>query len=331
MDRRKLLIYTEFLLVILWAAVSVDIMVGWVKWWHLGVSAILSGMIQSFGRTGHQAILGNVVAKEDLHKAVAIDAVAQHWPNAVGLLVATVFITTIGVEGVFWITTFGQLVTGITLLLMHWQYEAPAEARKGRNFRQDFIEGIKYIRSESVLVGLILISAAATLFGAAIQFLMPFFARDILGVGAAGLGWLLLCNSLGVSLGSFVVVSVASIPRRGLLLLIAVILGTLVRIGFSQSEIYYLSLGLVFGMGLFNTLRMTMVRMIMQLMAPDHLRGRVMALNVSMMGLSWIGVLALGALAELVGPANTVLIAALVSGLVSLAIFAKMRSLREFR
>ena len=331
MDRRKLLLYTEFILVVLWAAVSVDIALGYVEWWHLMVSAILSGMIQSFGRTGHQAILGNVVAKEDLPKAVAIDAVAQHWPNAAGLLVATVFFATIGVAGVFWITTFGQLVTGITLLLMHWQYEGPAEAQKGRNFRGDLIDGFKYIRGESVLVGLVLIGAAATLFGAATQFLMPFFARDILGVGAQGLGMLLLFSSLGVSIGSLVVVSVTSIPRRGLLLLVAVILGTLVTVGFSQSEIYYLSLGLVFGMGITNTLRMTMVRMIMQLMAPDHLRGRVMSLQVSMMGLSWIGVLALGGLAEFVGAANTVLIASIVSGLISLAIFARMPSLRAFQ
>ena len=330
-DRRKLLLYTEFLLVVLWAAVSVDIMLGYVEWWHLMVSAILSGMIQSVGRTGHQAILGNVVAKVDLPKAVALDSVAQHWPNAVGYLLATVFIGSIGVAGVFWITTFGQLVTGITLLLMHWKYEQPTEAREGRSFQRDFIDGFKYIRGESVLLGLILIGAAATLFGGAIQFLMPFFARDILDVGAQGLGVLLLFSSLGVSIGSLVVVSVSNIPRRGLLLMLAVILGTLIRVGFSQSEIYYLSLGLVFGMGMFNTLRMTMVRMIMQLMTPDHLRGRVMALQVSIQGLSWIGVLAMGGLAEIVGASDTVLIGALVSGFVSLVIFARMRSVREFQ
>ena len=329
-DQRKFLLYTEFLLVVLWVAVSVDITLGYVEWWHLALSAILSGMIQSFGRTGHQAILGNVVAKEDLSKAVALDAIAQHWPNAAGLLLATLVIGTIGVSGVFWITAFGQLVTGITLLLMHWKYEPPSQERKERSFREDFIEGFKYIRGESVLLGLVSLGAAATIFGAATQFLMPFFAEEILDVGVQGLGVLLLFSSFGVSIGSFVVVTVSTIPRRGLLLLGAVILGTLLRIGFSQSEIYYLSIGLVFGMGLTNTLRMTMVRMIMQLMAPDHLRGRVMSLFVSMQGLRWIGVLALGGLAEFVGAANTVLIAAIVSGVVSVLIFARMRSLREF-
>jgi hypothetical protein len=160
---------------------------------------------------------------------------------------------------------------------------------------------------------------------------MPFFARDILGVGARGLGVLLLFSTLGVSFGSIIVMGVSGIPRRGLLLLGAVIFGTLFRVGFSQSEIFYLSLGLVFGMGIFNTLRMTMVQMMMQLMAPDHLRGRVMSLRVSMQGLSWIGVLALGGLAEFVGAATTVLIAAVVSGLVSVVIFSRMRSLRDFR
>jgi MFS family permease len=330
-DRRKLLLYTEFLLAVLWAAMSLDITLGYVEWWHLMVSAVLSGMIQSFGRTGHQAILGNVVAKGDLHKAVALDSVAQHWPNAGGLLLAIPLIGAIGVGGLFWMTAFGQLVTVGTLLLMHWKYEAPTEARREHSFRRDFIEGIKYIRGESVLVGLVLITAAATLLGGASQFLMPFFARDILGVGAQGLGVLLLFSTLGVSFGSLAVVSAGSIPRRGLLLLGAIILYALFKVGFSQSEIFYLSVGLVFGMGMFNTVGTTMVQMIMQLMAPDHLRGRVMSMRVSTQGLSWIGVLALGGLAELVGAANTVLIAAIVSGLVSVAIFALMPSLRRFK
>lgn len=331
-DRRKLLLYTEFLLVVLWAAVSLDITLGYVEWWHLMASAVLSGMIQSFGRTGHQAILGNVVAKGDLHKAVALDSVAQHWPNAGGLLLAIPLIAMIGVGGLFWLSAFGQLVTGVTLLLMHWKYEEPTEARRRRNFRQDFIEGIKYIRGESVLVGLILIAAAATLLGGATQFLMPFFARDILGAGAQGLGVLQLSSTLGVSFGSLVVVSVVgSFPRRGLFLLGAVILYALLKVGFSQSEIFFLSVGLVFGMGMFNTVNTTITQMIMQLMAPDHLRGRVMSMRVSVQGLSWIGVLAMGGLAEFVGAANTVLIGAVVAGLVSVAIFAIMPGLRKFK
>ncbi|MBI2856450.1 MAG: hypothetical protein HYX93_06355, partial [Chloroflexi bacterium] len=97
------------------------------------------------------------------------------------------------------------------------------------------------------------------------------------------------------------------------------------------SEIFYLSVGLVFGMGMSNTVGTTMGQMIMQLTAPDHLRGRVMSMRVSMQGLSWIGVLMLGALAEFVGAANTVLIAATVSGLVSVAIFVIMPGLRKFK
>ena len=328
-DRRKLLICTEFLLVVLWVAVSIDITLGYVEWWHLAVSAILSGVIQSFGRTGHQAILANLVKKDELPRAVAIDSVVQHWPNAGGLLLATLIIGVIGTAGVFWITAAGQLITGITLLLMHWEQDQPPEARK-RSILNNFTEGLHYIRGESVLLGLILIGAAATLFGGAIQFLMPFFARDILGVGAQGLGILLLSSTLGVSFGSILVMSVSNIKHRGLLLLGAVVLGTLFRIGFSQSELFYLSLVLSFGMGMFNTLRMTMLQMIMQLVSPDHLRGRVMSLRVSIMGLSWIGVLVLGALAEVIGAANTVLVGAIVSGTVSAVIFAKMKSLREF-
>ena len=328
-DRRKLLIYTEFALVLLWTAVAIDVTAGYIQWWHLMISAILSGMIQSIGRPGHQAMLGTVVSKEELPTAVAIDSAADHWPRAVGLLLATVFIGTIGTGGVFWITAVSQLMTGITILLFKWEKQSIEAAKK--SIRGNLLEGLKYVRGEPLILGLVLIAATASLFGGAIQFLMPFFARDILDVGVQGLGILMLFSTVGVSLGSLAIVTLSNMPRRGLLLLGAVVMGTLFRIGFSQSEIFFLSLGFVFGIGIVQTINRTFIQMILQMLAPDQLRGRVMGLQVSIQGLSWMGVLALGALAEFVGAATTVVIGASVSGLVAVGIFVAMPQLRRFK
>ena len=106
---------------------------------------------------------------------------------------------------------------------------------------------------------------------------------------------------------------------------------TIVILSFSRSEIFYLSVGLMFGMGMFTTVCRTFLTMIMQMLAPDHLRGRVMSFQVSVMGFSWFGVLGLGVVAEFLGAADTLLIAGGLYGLVVIIIFSAMPTLVRFR
>jgi len=325
MDRRKLLLITEFSLAILWAGMSLVITLGFVQWWHLLITGVLSGIIQSLGRPGHQAMLGSVVEHEQLAGAVAADNAIDHWSHAVGLLVATIAIPIAGTEGLFWTTATLQLLTGFTLLCFSWQSKPVEESKK--SVKGNLIDGIKYVKGEPVILGLVGVAAAASLFGGAYHFLMPFFARDILGVGAQGLGTLLLASTLGTTTGAAAVFAFVKESRRGLILLGAAMLTTVMLVGFSRSEIFVLSLGLMFGMGLFSTVKQTMSIMIMQILAPDHMRGRVMGLRVSIMGLSWIGVLMMGAVAEVIGPANTVLYGGLLSGFVVAVLFIAVPSL----
>ncbi len=328
-DRRKLVIFTEFALVVLWAATSLVITLGWIEWWHLMVTSVLSGIIQSIGRPGHHAMVGSVVSKEQLASAAAIDSVADHWPRAIGLLVATLLIASIGTEGLFWFTAILQLFTALSLLPMRWKPQPMEEAKK-QTVRGSFIEGINYVKGEPVIIGMVLVAIAATLFSGA-SFLMPIFARDILGVGAQGLGTLMLSSTLGVSIGAAATMALANYHRRGMVLVIGTLLATAFSIGFALSTVFYLSIALTFFMGLFQTMRGTTVEMLMQLLATNEMRGRVMSLRVAIQGFSWIGVLMLGALAEVAGAANTMLIGASVSGLVAIVIFLVMPQIGRFR
>ncbi|MBI4198173.1 MAG: MFS transporter [Chloroflexi bacterium] len=327
-DRRKLVLYTEFALVVLWGVTSLIITLGWIQWWHLMVTSVMSGVIQSIGRPGHHAMVGSVVTKEQLASAAAIDSAADHWPRAIGLLIATLLIVSIGTEGLFWMTAALQLVTGITLLFLKWKPQE-VEARK-RSVRGNALEGLSYVKNEPVILGVVLVAASASIFSGA-GFLMPIFARDILGVGAQGLGTLMLASTLGVSIGSAGVMILANFHRRGMVLVMGSLLAIAFSLGFAVSTVFYLSIALIFFMGLFQTVRSTTVEIVLQLLAPNEMRGRVMSLRVSIQGLSWIGVLMLGALAEVVGAVNTMLIGASVSGMVAVVIFIVMPQIRRFR
>ncbi len=334
MDRRKLLLYTESSLVVLWAITSILITFGWIQWWHLLVTSLFSGAIQSIGRPGHEAMVGSVVEKRLLPSAVAIQSGITVWPNAVALLVGAVLIGTIGITGVFWITTSGQAITVLLIALMQWKHQ-PTEAAT-RSVGSNLLEGFRHIRGEPVIVGLVLISAAASLVGGT-AVLIPFFARDM-GVGAQGLGVLLAFSSLGSGAGAVLALSVSNMRRRGMLLMAAALLDTLFMAAFSQSPggelwspLFFLSVGFLAGVGLTGTISRTMMQTMLQLLAPDHLRGRVMGLRVSVMGLSSFGTLGTSAIAQFMGVRNALLIGAVLYGLVAIAIFGLMPRLRQYR
>lgn len=329
MDRRRLLLYTEFALVVLWSVTALIITLGLIQWWHLMITSFLSGTIQSFGRTGHQALLGNLVDKEELPSAVALNDIITHWPQAAGLAAATILIATIGIDGVFWITAFGQLFTAITLLFIRWKAEK-AETTK-RSMGSSFVEGMRHVKGEPVILSLVMLGLAGSLIGGFSTVLLPFFARDILGVGAQGLGVMMTSNLTGISLGAAAIMLLSNTPHRGMFLVVAKIAYVILLLSFARSEVFYLSVAIVFGIGIFSTISQTINTMMMQMLAPDHLRGRVMSLRMSMGGLNFVGVLGMGALAEFVGPATTVLMGATAFGIVVALIFITRPQLRRFR
>ena len=324
MDRRKLLIWTEGLLTILWLAVSVDIAFGWIRWWHLAVSGIGSGVIQSVGRPGHDAMVGSVVAKEDLPAAVAVDNIVDHWPRAIGLVLATFGVALIGVRGIFWGTAILQGITVMAIVALKWNgFESDVDMSelKKKSGKENLVEGIKAIGKEPVLIGLTLMAATATLFAGSYGFLMPFFARDILGVGATGFGTMQLAGNIGTSIGAAAVMFFIKPGARGKMLLFTTMAYAVLIISFSRSTTFVLSLSLVFLMGMMSTVTRTVMLLMMQMLAQNEFRGRVMSIRVFIQGLSWIGVLIMGAVAQFAGPQNTILIGASIYAAITLVWF----------
>ena len=337
MDRRKLLIITETLLVILWAVVSLLLSLGMIEWWHFIFSSVVSGVIQSFGRPGHLAMVADVVDKETLPNAVALDTAAQTWPGAVGPAIGVLLIPVIGVAGGFWLTTVTQLITVVTILKLDWTVK-DRSGETQTSASSSFLEGFRHVRGEPVLLGLLTLGICSALFAQSYSFLLPVFADEILGLGGdtrgvQGLGVLLTGSAIGASIGSVIAVALSNFQRRGWLLLVAVMLFSLLIMAFSRSELFWLSFVLLFVMRIMGTVTQTTYMTAMQLLAPDHLRARVLSLRVFTMGLSPFGVLIMGTLAEpsLLGVPNSVLLGGAVYGVVSLILFASMPTLRHFR
>ena len=125
MDRRKLLLITESSLVVLWVAVSILVSLGMITEWHLLATSIISGAVQSFGRPAHQAVVPNVVSKEHFMNAISLDSAGLSAANIMGPALAGMLVAYIGVAGGFWLTSFLQFITVITLFAMRWNMAIP--------------------------------------------------------------------------------------------------------------------------------------------------------------------------------------------------------------
>ena len=138
--------------------------------------------------------------------------------------------------------------------------------------------------------------------------------------------------ALGGALGAVMVLAASNAQRhRGLILVGMAVVKTVMLIVFSQSKLLPVSVVAMFGLGGAQIVFMTLVTITMQQLAPDHLRGRIMSLRVMIMGFSPFGVIFMGAIAEVRGAADTVLIGGVLYGICAIIVFAVVPTLRRFQ
>ena len=309
----------------------------------------MSGIIQSIGRPGHQAILGSIVTKKQLPNAVALDNIAETWPRVAGPAVGGLLIAIIGTGWLFILTSIGQLFTAITIFLLKWDPEEQKLKQDSKKIKYPFFEGFKHVWREKVLLGLIAIGFAFAMVGSAAMFLLPIFADAILGVGASGLGYIMTASTIGTSIGALIVVMLSEFKHRGYLLFFVAMANTFVILAFSRSEIFVLSLILVFFMGMSQMMFRSMRMIAMQILTPNELRGRVLSFETTVQGTTWIGTLIMGSIAEYLthnqiyvgtitlggnamsGAADAVLISGILYGTISIIFFSIFGSMRRFR
>ncbi|MBI2172089.1 MAG: MFS transporter [Chloroflexi bacterium] len=359
-DRKKLLQWTEGLLTVLWAAVALTVFMAAfdfgptllrVQWWHFIITSFLSGIIQSIGRPGHQAMIGSIMDRRRMPSAVALDSISDTWPRVAGPAVAAVAIAIVGGSWERWgpwlftLTSLGQLLTFITILMMKWQPGMDVSRQRERRGSswQDFLDGLKLIKSQPVLLSLVGMGFAFMLFAGGAAFLLPVFARDVMGLGkeggAAAFGVLSTAQTIGSSIGALVIVSLVNFSNKGRLLLAAGLIHAVSVIAFSQSTILMLSVALIATNSMTGVFFRTSQRMLLQHIAPNEMRGRVMAMDVFQQGLSPVGVLIWGAIAEIMqgryglaqGTQNTWLLGGVMYAVIIIVFFTFVPALRSFR
>ncbi len=274
-DRRKLLMVTQSTAAVLMGILATLTLTGLIQVWHVIAIAAVTGAVTAFDTPARQAIFPRLISREDLPNAVALNSMVWQGSRILGPSLAGVIIAQLGSEAGFYLAAVGSA----TMAMMVFSLTVPHASRAGRSsMAQDLFQGVGFVARNSIFRFLIGMTFFNSIFGMSYVFMLPVFAKDILGVGSTGLGFLHAMSGMGALLGTLVLTSMSGTQRKGWLLIGgAVLFGTFLVL-FSRSTLYPLSLALVFLAGVAGSMYMISVMTTLQMLVPDELRGRVMGI-----------------------------------------------------
>jgi MFS family permease len=304
-DRRRLLLLAEQFLFATTFIMGLLTATGYVAPWHLFVFTLLTGVAWSFTDPVRQSLIPNVVSKQDLPNAVALNSVANNATKVMGPALGGLLIAAFGVSGNFFVQSLAYAGV-LTMIYRMTVPRTPAHARQSSMFA-NMKEGLAYVWSNSLVLALILIALVPRLLAVPYQTLMPIFQKDVLRVGPAGLGMLMAAPGVGGLIALLTLATIGNrVKRQGLLVLSAVMLLGIFLVIFSQTTSFSLALLTLVGVGGCQVMFNAMVNTMLHLTIPDRLRGRVMSIYMLDRGLMPAGSLLAGASAHFIGaPATT--------------------------
>lgn len=316
--KRNVLLFTQsaamIQAVVLWALVAS----GHVQLWEIYVLALLLGTTNSLDMPTRQAFVVEMVGREDLPNAVALNSSIFNLARVLGPGIAGLLIAFSGLTTLFLLNAISFIaVIGGLLMIRNKELRAvPKRALiNGVQIKtwQSLGEGIAYIRRTPSVLLIIVLVGAVSLFGINFNVILPLYATDVLNVGAIGFG--LLSSSIGVGalLSALWIAWGNRQPTiRNLLISIFAFCGFLIL--FSVSHIYPLSLVLILLVGFSQVAFSALANTALQSITPDHLRGRVMSVYMAFFaGSTPIGNLLIGGLAILAGPSIALSICAILA------------------
>ena len=308
-QRRTLLIITQTTMMILAFVLAGLTFSGMVQPWHIIVLAFLLGVANAFDAPARQAFVLEMVPREALTNAVALNATMFNTGTAFGPAIAGITYAMFGPAWCFMINAI-SFIAVIAALAMMKLTPSPID-RSQKSVLQGIREGYRFVRSDVIVRTLILYLAAVSLFGMGFATLMPDWAVKILGGDATTNGLLQSARGIGALIGALLTAALSRMELRGRLVTWGSFLFPAMLIVFGLIHWLPLSLLVLVIVGISQIIYMNNSNSLVQTETPDLLRGRVLSIyTLAFFGLVPVGSLLVGALAAAIGEMNTLLLGA---------------------
>jgi MFS family permease len=328
MNRRRVLVVTQTLAMIQAFVLTVLVLTDTIAAWHIVCLSVFLGIVDAFDMPMRQSFMVEIVQKEDLGNAIALNSSIVNCAQLLGPSIAGLLIASMG-EGMCF------LLNGVSYLFVIVSLIAMKITRKIVEIRdihvlREIKEGFLYAFGFAPIRSILLLLALASLVGIPYRVLMPVFAKDILQGGPHTLGFLMAGAGVGALVGSIYLASRKGVP--GLEKWIALSMGFfgLGLVGFSRSHVFWLSLVLVLLTGFGMMVQLAASNTVLQTVVDEDKRGRVMSLyTMAIRGMAPFGSLLLGGAASKIGASNTLMIGGLLCIFVSLLFARRLPVLRQ--
>jgi MFS family permease len=318
--KRRVVTITQSLSMIQALAIAVLIWVHRIELWHVAAAAVFLGLINAFDIPTRQSFIVEMVGREDLGNAIALNSSAFNAARIVGPAIGGVLIGSVGIAMCYFLNGISYVAVVASLLAMRmpaWQRPQLAGDGLAR-----FREGARYILGDRRIRALVINTAMLSIFGFPYMVLMPVFARDALHVGARGLGLLMASSGVGAVVAALgVAVYGPRVPKGQVVRWGAAVFGLAVAL-FSLTRAFPLAMAILMVSGGAMIANNAVTNTLLQTLAPDHLRGRVMgAYTFVFTGMAPLGAYQAGLVAEHFGIRAEVAIGGLVCLLGSLLLW----------
>lgn len=308
--RRMMMVVTQSAMLILALILAGLAYFELVQPWHIVILAFLLGTANAFDTPARMALVSDLVEREDMTNAIALNAGMFNAATVVGPAVAGVTYALVGPAWCFFLNGVSFLAVIIALLFMRFD-----KARRQLPQRTSMVKGLKeafsYLRGETVVRTIILFIGIISLFGASFQTLFPAWAVDVLQGDVKTNGWLRSAQGVGSVISALLIASQSHSPKRGKIFRLGMLAFPCLLIVFATVRLIPLSLLVLVFLGLAATMVFNLANAIVQMSVPDALRGRVMSIySLTFFGTFPVGALIMGSLAETVNEMSAIFLGA---------------------
>lgn len=283
-DRRLTLMTSQWIQLSTAAILAALVYSGVVEVWHILLLSFITGTAQAFGGPAYQSLIPSLVGKQDLTNAIALNSIQFNVARMLGPLLAGGTLAMLKRWGVadmtglaicFAINALSFLAVILSLMSLHHKHLAAARTQ---NMVGELKQGIAYVKAEHSIRALMVLGAATAFFGIPMLTLLPVFARDVFGSGVEGYSALLAFSGAGAVAGAMVVAWLGRFPHMGVTtLLVQACFGALVTL-IAWSRSLHLTYLLLFASGVTLMIVVSCLMSLVQIIAPNELRGRVMSI-----------------------------------------------------
>ena len=274
-DRRHLLLMSQY--VQMTTAFTLAALVYWdvVRIWHVLTLSVITGVAQAFGGPAHQSLVPSLVDKEHLPNAIALNSIQFNLARVIGPLIAGAALTAFGMAACFGLNGVSFLAVIVALLSLHIKH-TPSGTRS--RMHEELRGGLAYVKRQPGLIDLTVLACVTTYLATPLLTFLPLFAQNVFSGGVGQYTRLMACAGAGAVTGALIVAWLGKFNGMGrTALFLQFALGTFIVL-FAMTRLIWINALLLFAAGVCMVMVFALLSSLVQLVAPNEMRGRVMSI-----------------------------------------------------